>query len=68
MASRTMEIKDKYMRRGDDTVAILNGDYLYLLRMAKALEDINEEQQKVNRGVSDGLDFAVAVEDILQKI
>lgn len=67
MESRAAEIQSNYMKRGDDTVAILYKDYAYLLQMAKAMEEVNAAQQKVYDGSYDGLDFADKVEEIITR-
>lgn len=53
---------------GVDKVVISKMDFNYLVRMAKALEQINNVQQKVYAGEIDGFDFGEQVEDILQTV
>lgn len=67
MESRATEIQSNYMKRGDDTVAILSEDYAYLLRMTKAMEEVNAAQQKVYVGSYDRLDFTNKVEEIITR-
>lgn len=50
-----------------DKVVISKMDFSYLVRMTKALEEINHEQHLVYDGEIDGLDFAERVENILQR-
>jgi hypothetical protein len=59
MSAELVEDKDK--------VVITRMDFNYLIRMATALEQISEIQQRVYNDEIDGLDFAVKVEEILEK-
>jgi hypothetical protein len=59
MSAELVEDKDK--------VVITRTDFNYLIRMTTALEQINEVQQRVYDDEIDGLDFAVKVEEILEK-
>lgn len=50
-----------------DKVVISRMDFNYLIRMATALEQINDVQQRVYDDEIDGLDFAEEVEEILER-
>lgn len=66
--SKANEIYAKSIKSDSKTIIINSMDFSYLVRMANALEKINEAQQKVYDGEYDGFDFGEKVEEILQSV
>lgn len=51
-----------------DKAAVPIMDFHYLIRMTRALEQINEVQKRVYDGELDGFDFGEQVEEILERV
>ena len=65
--SRVNQILINILKCGDDTYVVSDMDFKYLTRMAKSLENINEEYKRYDDGEYDCFDFGEKVIDILDR-